>query len=73
MSKPRASWRRHLASLTLLGVAVALCASCGAPDDAAPTQQGAADTEQSVPSAQPQVRSLVVQVAGMKKSQGGST
>ena len=73
MSKPLASWSRHVASLTLLGVAGALCASCSAPDDAAPAQQSVASTEQPVTSAQPEVRSLVVQVAGMKKSQGGST
>ena len=67
------SWRRHVASLTLLGVAVALCASCGAPRDAPGAQQNEAGTEQSVTSAQPKVRSLVLQVAGMRKSQGGST
>ena len=47
-------------------IAVVLCGSCGDP-------QGAADTERAVGSQQPEVRALVIQVAGMMKSKGGST
>lgn len=63
---------RTVAALALVGTSLLFVASCGAPEGATPASGGSA-IENSSSGPQTSVRALVVQVAGMKKSQGGST
>jgi len=72
MNTTRMTWTRHVVSLTLIGATVGFGVSCGATDRASPIED-ISGVESPMTSAQTEVRSLVVQVTGMKKSQGGST
>ncbi len=74
------AWRESLRVLALIGVGLGATTleACGSSEDGVAGSAGdasgtSAGTSADVTSSKTQVRTLVVQVAGMKKSKGGST